>query len=1488
MNNNHRIRFVVLACCVYSFSLYGQAAAGQKPLISASSTTQEIEDFTGAAFAVNTQLANVLFNQKDPFASSSINQQAIDTLYSALGVDAKTIEHTKICYFFMEYIVRLELAAKFLSWYETQKLGDVAALMVPLSNDAAWAQKQLEAWNQFAAQGKLRENIAQIAAVTNPDWMLLGQTVRPALSKLTWQQIAASDFWKSIPITDPKILVQSQFWQMYLEYTLATLFLRDKSLITSLTLSEKMIYPYIPTFQQSYYDENFTNIRYSSELHRTQLALTDAMRDRLLDQSTVWSATDLPKVWTQVQQFMQQPFYKLLAHATQNPVSLMNDIAQKKSAISTYLTQEEQQKLSADYPLIVEDLLCIGMIKNLQARTYDLFSKNKLDATIQTLRKIPTRPVPNILMFDFKEHAFLDDLNRAIDHFTSNAQLAKTQPKKLPPQFAQADISDERVVTTALWDDVKKEAGGFVDTFKNMGTKLAKQGAQWAGDAAEASSDMWGAGLDNARFMGYTILGDQKKAEDFQKKANAEFAAAQKKYEGVWKDTTDIVKTVGEDTGGAVLGFAAGELDVFLKAAGVNSNLKESTLGIWKSTIDTVIDNVALFLHLLIFVPFEVGTFVAFYGSQFIGVAVGSIINATVKSIEGDSSGWGILADEFKELGASMLTSFLSEVMFTVNQFLAVTTDVLMAAAYFAQLLAEITLDIYRGFANIAGSIAHLAGDEKTEQWFSDSTKTVEGYRSTIVAVANTAILIGATVATDGLAVGAIGMNTAFQVPQVVGAIQSDTQRIQDTKDERALVASFKTYVADSKEMSKKKKDDWLEEQNFKFVEEIDNQERGLGFYQDFINSYYDSIKENMSEQLGSTLAKNLTPQSQTATIPVQGADGQYKEEQVTYQFVPADVGSLFGFNTGVYNLNPSQGFALYSKGRDSFSQEIAVNPALMSEQGKPVIRKFWFLQKETIISDKQLQDIEVRFKAISLLDIFYIGLYCGGSPIDLKAIVKNGKADLDAAHLAKMCVFKREQLQGPINFDVYEHEGKGWYTGTIPTIPTPKLVTGTWYRIKINLQDTTLRVKVYQEGSSEPDWQTFTVAKTDQSTCGMISSGAAIEYQMIKPEPIITKISDKLRPKIERTVALQETFDRSTLHQTMYPQTLYPSTTNVFKLAALDKTEILKGNYMYTTQETKLAQELPQLKEDYVLVCEATAENQIQTAGIGNGAAQAELIGINPQERISLSGDKKIVISLVTDKQFESDGTWAIAAANNKVAYRPSLNAYLKAHPSVSDAARTQITNARELYNAQLLKPFNFGNITLNSSSKTDVDARIFVYTCTSPDKALRDANIQDYVVFAQLDQYNYPINFPLAHGVNFKINPDDATVPTLVIFSLVTGLWYKENSNTPVDPNNRYIVEVNNPNANTADLYTSFKQAGCTELLGKIERAQQAYKVPENVKTLQQSILKMLKTVTTQSTTFAQTHSGSGTVNPQQPDTKPAEKSVTEQQEEASTSGN
>lgn len=1481
---------IFLGCILLGQQTIHCATQPIKPIIDPSTaTTKEIDDFTQKAFALNKQLADTVFNPTDPtqrnnppdpYPTSSSNETAVDALFKALKVDATIIDHIKKFYFYLEYVVKLELGAKFLRFYENNKLGDSAKLIVaPPSGSQSrtqlvtWAQEQLQKWDNFTKQGKLQANLTQIQAIKNPDWLLFNETVGAALAHLSWKEIGASPFWSSIPIDDRTLIAQSNFWQKYVKYQITAQLLRDQKLIKSLEISEAMVLPYIPTFQTSYYDDDFTQIRQTAELHRTQLALTDNIRDRMLAQSIDWNKLNLTDVWKQAEIFAQTPFFIALSQAAQNPATLMEAITKEGSFLDEYLTKDEQQKLLTQ-PLIGEELTCLGMIKNLQAITYDMFSQDKLDSTMKALRVTKTRPLPQILLFDTQDYVFIDDLNRVINYF-KQSQLAATQPKQLP--------SDDEVTTQAwgffkkLWKKTKEEVKEAGKKFDKIGDKLAKEGKTWATDFGDMASDGWKAAKDGVSFLGYEIAygftGDkdfQKKAAKAQSQANKEFEKAQKEYEKVWKDTTDITKTAVAEGAGVAVGFAAGEtLDNFFNAVGINTNFEKLSVAVWKSATSFVIDGVAQMTHIINTV-FEAGIYAAFYAPQVIALMTTSIMGATIEMIGSgftDFSGWEQLGSQFADLGGSMLTTFLSELKFSADLFINTMKDSMGVASYLAQLLAEVVIDVWKSFAKIAGGIAgDWFGSKSTENWFDESSKTLESYRGTIVAVANTAILVGTTIATDGLSAIGIGMGVAFQAPQVVSSAQKDTRRVKEIKEEKDMVKSFSKYVDDTIVLSEKRKEAMLSEQNAKFLEQIDNQERGLGFMQNFYSTYYESVKENMSEQLGTTLSKNLTPVEQT--IKINNAD-------VSYTMTPADVGSMYGFNTNVYNLNPSQGFPLYNKGRDSFSQEIAVNPTMVSKgsKSKPEVRKFWFLQKETMLQDNDIQEFDVRLQPIYLLDEFYLGLYFGGKPIDLKTITATGKADLDAAHQAKMLVFKREKAQNPITVDLYEHEGKGWYKANITTLTCKP---GTWYRMNMKLNDTNLQVQVYEDGAVKPTAQTFTVAKTDQKTAGVISSGCACEYQILSPKPNITKISKKLRPESQTTEKLRETADRNRLKQTFQP-TLEEG--DPFKLQIINKTEGLKGNYIYATQATGISKEIQKLTSDYVVVGEVTGNNIIQTVSEGTEKEKIEhqLIGIDPYEKLVGNSDRRVVISLISDKQFEPDGTWAGELKVDPVAYRPTLNALLQQQTSISDATRNEILAARTTYNTPLLAPTPFGNITLTPANKETINGRLFIYKGTSPNNDMRTNNILDYFVLGQLDTYSYPINFPAsAQETSTKLKPT-------IIISLVTGQYYTKGSSTPLMQGQSALSL-----SGFDDVLTQAKQYGT--LYQDITRAQAAYKNIATLKDLDKQVVQTLKTITADALASTKAQSSKTKPSDQKPSQDPAKKSTTKQQQQAaqpSTSG-
>ena len=69
-----------------------------------------------------------------------------------------------------------------------------------------------------------------------------------------------------------------------------------------------------------------------------------------------------------------------------------------------------------------------------------------------------------------------------------------------------------------------------------------------------------------------------------------------------------------------------------------------------------------------------------------------------------------------------------------------------------------------------------------------------------------------------------------------------------------------KTYVDNNETIATNAKNAWSDELNKKFAAQITNQERELGFYQNFIETYFDNMESQMSYYVGQSLVPRITP----------------------------------------------------------------------------------------------------------------------------------------------------------------------------------------------------------------------------------------------------------------------------------------------------------------------------------------------------------------------------------------------------------------------------------------------------------------------------------------------------------------------------------------------------------------------------------------------------------------------------------------------------
>jgi len=1285
-------------------------------------------------------IANQLFNpvtddtppKPDPYPITSINEKAIDTLYGANGfnVNATLLKNIKQFYFYLEYVVRLEQAA-FLAGLAAQNNIDVFTVLEKDSWGGLISELKKEVGSWQTIKDSIKKN-------PTPNWQMIQDSI-PAQS---WKDIPDTSFWKNIPITQDELL-NSVVWQKYIQYAITESFVQDRQLLNSILTAEETIFRYIPDIEVAYYNPDFTHLRYVTETLRLNLILTDNIRKRRLQECNAWqqfnpktenAAIDLPSLYNQTIQFQQTPFYQLVAQS-QNFDATIIDAADQKIKIDSKTTTEN--------PLLQQELMCFAMIKNIQARLYSLFDKDSVDASVAVLEKNITKPQPSVLMYTQEDAAFLQDRAEITAELTKVAQQKKPTVKvsslnAAPKVMVQGFFDDAWGSIKQAGKDIEKVGSDITDAVENGGEALAYEAASIAENGV--------GGILSA--MGFKE-GDNllKASKELQDKANKAFDNAVKDTE----NTVDDIAKASKDLAKAGAIVVGGSVGFILQDEKLGKDLSGALDSLADLAIDWVADATNTFI--------AVNAGVIKFAEDTVNL-LGTLITDSIIAIKtGDASIYGTDAlNSLKTLAGDLVSSILSSVTFVGKFYLDMFKNIIKFTAYFTSLMTDTFIDIAKGVGFIGALWVGRNPTEVAKEW----GETLESHRRTINAVMETTLLIGVTVLSGGTALPVLAMTAGPQVFSVLGGYQEDEMKKEQLQYEQKFLQNYQTYVNNNETIMKNQKEAWEQEFKAKVTAEITNQERQLGFYQNFIQQYFDNVEEQTADTLGQYLASELKPNEK----------GQ----------VYADVGALYGFDTGVYNFNPSQGFALYNKSRDAFSQEIAVSPAVAMKQPikqfstTDIPEKLWFIQKETIPLPQVVSEFEVRLQGIYLLNSYHVGLYLGGKPYDTTEILKTKKAPLDPGRLANMLVYRKTDDNAQQQLGLYQHEGAGWIS---TAINGPEFEKGSWYRMKMQISSTQLTVKVWKEGEKEPAGQTFPIKQIENDTLteaqqkektiwmnknyppktiGIISSGASIEYQIVNPKvdisplPQVRKKSDYL---VEKDREIQA---RKKLERLKNPQL------GDLQLQPAGLTQLLKGQFIYTTNDTQLQDSQNKPLTDYVLLAQL---QQGQTL-VDNA------IGVSPLE--GASG----IVSLINGNIYNAQGKQLEQFSYYNEIYNSLsdvLQTYEKTHGPLSQTLLDTINSIRTNYYAQFVGPFTFGPITLNATSSENIAQGIYIYQAVSPEAELqekpgvpvKDKNgnqLYDYFTVIK----NNKINAPYSSGASR-------------IESIVTGNAYNRQSAKPID---------------------------------------------------------------------------------------------------------
>jgi len=1281
------------------------------------------------------------------YPTASLNETAVSDFYTALGVDATVIRYIKNFYFYLEYVTKLDQAAR-LAALSHQKNIDFYTII----DEKGWGGIVSELGAVYGSADALWKTVQN----TNPIW----EDIHGTVVAESWQKMLETSFWKDIAVTHDDIQ-RSLGWQTYLKFFITYSFEKDGNLLTNIKSIEEQIFKYIPNIEIAFYHPDFTRLRNSAELYRTSLVLTDEQRSRAVSDCIEWQSLTSQDVYKASQEFMQTPLYKLTKHADENVAEILAlGIDFKPSVTVSDFTKEVIPQ---------ERLMIIAMIKSLQSLLEDRFSSNNLEPSMEVLHQKTTLPQPNILLYVPDDFLYLEDRASILSQFEvaaqqeQSAQSTLVQSMKINPVnntqqrllAHNKSTPQDRVIVQSFWGDVWH---GVKQGAKDLGKALS--------DAEEGIKDAGKSIIEGAESLGLFIAGTFQgpKGKDLLEKSKKLKDKAFDDFEHAIKDAQNVtndLETAAKDTT-HVLGIVANKV-----ISQVDPQLGTDVEKFFDAAADYAIDFAAQTVKRIVTSFGTVANVVRLTTEAVYDVA-NIISDAIVYAGNWKDMGEAMLGD-IKSFASDLATAILDTASFVISSFVEQFKDLIKMTACLVSTITDIIIDASKIVASAFAFIFTFDVETAKDVW-QKTNDALDAHRRTIDTAVTISLMIGVEVLTGGLSTPAVVMIVGPMLFNLYGSYQKDEDMALRKKEQHEFVQNYQTFVTNNKDVVTRQQQVWSQELNGKYEAEITNQERQLGFYQNFLNNYFKQIEDHQATLLGEFMRTLLTTDY--------------------YDKVPvADIGSLYGVSTDVYTFNPSQGFAVYNYARDSYSQEIASSPAVVAGEepsdqfSKTMPEKFWFMQRQTLPLVQEAQEVEIRFKVLYILNAFHVGVYFGGAPYDIETIKKTGNISIDLERGAKMLVLKKEATNEQISLGLYEHEGQGWFTEQAMAL-SEAFERGVWYRMNMKINGNQITVQTWQEGKTGTSYTFTAQLQTAQQTLGVISSGASIEYQIIKPEGYQinqentrVKLYNELRdPDLKNDTEKK----REQLEKARLQKKLTPSIGTV-NLQSLGKVPVLKGQYLYQTKDTDLTISNT-VVNDYIVLGKRSDTDMVSGS-----------IGVGPQDLpVYLPGQKETeqaaLISLISEKVFD-DKAQAVKDKDNRQVTIPGIfSAYVSKMATeevpLSDELVTTLSTQHTQYVQRLLGPFAFGTINLISIGLEELTKGIFVYQATSPAAELLDASDKPRKDDAGNDMYDYFVMFypdSFEQGMEYS-----GEVPG--ILSLVTGLVYTRESVNPINADEPY----------------------------------------------------------------------------------------------------
>lgn len=798
-----------------------------------------------------------------------------------------------------------------------------------------------------------------------------------------------------------------------------------------------------------------------------------------------------------------------------------------------------------------------------------------------------------------------------------------------------------------------------------------------------------------------------------------------------------------------------------------------------------------------------------------------SLVGVLMALVSGGQAGMSAEFGSLKESGSYFAKDLVTSILEAVTLFTKSITDTLKnLMVSIAYIVSSITDAVILTAGTLSGLNSMREGQSFSTGY--DKVQAHSRLISSLVGLTLMVVVSVATLGTgSGLALGIgitmLAVGAGMTALQVVGANQQDLQAISQKSNQHEFVQTFSAYIEDAIPAQSALQTQMLNEMTMKLEENEINSDRNIVYYQNYMNSTVNALRATQAYQVSAFYNYQLTPD--TTNYPGQNlapADAGYLYGIQTNRY---DLSPSSGFR--VYN-SQRKTFAqevatlpapLITTNKTNASAAIVNQQALTSSQTN---RQHFITQKDLSSITQSNLSVTVRWRMIySSGQDFYIGIYLNNNYLDyglLRALHTNFEtvsqnngtqaADFSAAwnplntfnrflynfdNLAKAFVCYQNDATGNTPaLGLYEHSDKQFLVAnqhpSASEKSQPWFKRGTWYRMTATLTANGLSGTITEENSSTLSWsgQTpvtqlstqdyipygqlykavphYTPHTQPTGSFGIITSGAAIEYEIISPaQTVVTTPQRATSNNSVNQLLNQAGYQPLELKReqqwftSSFKQTLNPTFAG-WALAPFSELTIAQGVYVYSTQGTKLVDDHGAVITDYLVsIANPPGATQIPTMG-------QTLINTTLGQPFTQA--TQYAVSLVTGNCYTAQGQVTLTYPDALASYQTTTNL-----PAQLAAA---INQSLQRYYAKIEGGFAFKNIFVTgvvSALKKDVP----IYSCPSFTQYLSGL---DYLIFVNIPANGAPGNAqPLAPYSSSNTINSAVSLVTGTVFSLLNG---------------------------------------------------------------------------------------------------------------------